>query len=123
MARYYTTKDFFRQMPKGLLARYFQGRVVLGDLDLAAMKDAQPDKLFAAWLKLPDIQRNALDAEFLEIFELSYKKGFRAILDEAQFGRRNTKSPAFTGDFCDSLDVFGCLRMRSWRRGRDSNPR
>ena len=26
MARHYSTKDFFRQMPNALLARYFQGR-------------------------------------------------------------------------------------------------
>lgn len=47
MERHYSTRDFFRQMPSRLLARYFQGRVVLGDLDFAALKDAQPDKLFA----------------------------------------------------------------------------
>ena len=29
MARHYTTRDFFRQMPNTLLARYFQGRGVL----------------------------------------------------------------------------------------------
>ena len=101
MARYYTTRDFFRQMPKGLLARYFQGRGVLGDLDFTAMKDAQPEKLFAAWLKLPDIQRNALDAEFLEIFELSCEKGFRAILDEAQWHLR--ADPERYKDFVEKL--------------------
>ena len=37
MARHYTTRDFFRQMPNGLLARYFQARGLLGDLDFAAM--------------------------------------------------------------------------------------
>jgi hypothetical protein len=36
-------------MPNALLARYFQGRGVLGDLDFAAMKDAQPDWLFREW--------------------------------------------------------------------------
>ncbi len=40
MARYYTARDFFRQMPKGLLARYFQGWVVLGDLDFTACRPA-----------------------------------------------------------------------------------
>jgi hypothetical protein len=64
MARHYSTKDFFRQMPNALLARYFQARKLLGDLDFAAMKEAQPDELFAAWLKLPGSQRNAMDAEF-----------------------------------------------------------
>ena len=54
MARHYSTKDFFRQMPNALLARYFQARGLFGDLDFAAMKETQPDELFAAWLNLPD---------------------------------------------------------------------
>jgi hypothetical protein len=65
MARHYTAKDFFRLMPNALLARYFQGREVLGDLDFANMKDTQPDELFAAWLTLPDHKCQAIDAEFL----------------------------------------------------------
>lgn len=48
MARHYSTKDFFRQMPNALLARYFQGREVFGDLDFAAMKEARLDELFVA---------------------------------------------------------------------------
>ena len=89
MARHYSTKDFFRQMPNVLLARYFQGRGLLGDLDFAAMKETQPDDLFGAWLKLPDEQRNAMDAEFRDIFELSCEKGFRAIIDEAEWHLAN----------------------------------
>jgi len=85
MARHYSTKDFFRQMPNALLARYFQGRELLPDLDFAAMKETQSDELFTAWLELPDGQRNAMDAEFQDIFELSCEKGFRAILDEAEW--------------------------------------
>ena len=83
MARHYSTRDFFRQMPNVLLARYFQGRGLFGDLDFAAMKEGKPDELFAAWLALPDNQRNAMDAEFRDIFEMSCEKGFRAIIDEA----------------------------------------
>ena len=41
MARYYTTKEFFRQMPIALLARYFQGQGLFGDLDFSAMKDGK----------------------------------------------------------------------------------
>ena len=83
MPRHYSTRDFFRQIPNVLLARYFQGRGLFGDLDFAAMKDGKPDELFAAWLALPDNQRNAMDAEFRDIFEMSCEKGFRAIIDEA----------------------------------------
>ena len=66
MARHYTTKDFFRQMPNSLLARYFQARDLFGELDFVTMKEGRPDDLFAAWLELPDFQRNEMDAEFRE---------------------------------------------------------
>ena len=108
MARHYTTKDFFRQMPNVLLARYFQGRGLLGDLDFSAMKEGNPDTLFAAWLNLPDAQRNERDAEFREIFELSCEKGFRAIIDENEntsqinWGRVQTNDPALNTNHIES---------------------
>ncbi len=64
MARHYSTRDFFRQMPNALLARYFQARGLFGELDFAAMKETQPDELFAAWLYVPDNKRNEMDTEF-----------------------------------------------------------
>ena len=101
MARHYTTKDFFRQMPNALLERYFQGRGVLGDLDFAAIKDTQPDEMFAAWLELPDDKRKALDGEFLDIFEMSCEKGFHAIRDEAAW--HLTEDPQAYAEFVEKL--------------------
>lgn len=92
MARHYSTRDFFRQMPNALLARYFQERELFADLDFAAMKEGKPDELFAAWLDLPDTQRNQIDAEFLDIFELSCEKGFLAIFDEARWQLSETSA-------------------------------
>jgi len=69
-------------MPKELLARYFYARGLFDQLDFLAMKETRPDELFAAWLTLTDSQRNKMDAEFCEIFELSDEKGFRAIINE-----------------------------------------
>ncbi|MCU7873581.1 MAG: hypothetical protein KZQ91_12640 [Candidatus Thiodiazotropha sp. (ex Lucinoma borealis)] len=83
--RHYTTKDFFRQIPNGLLARYFHERVLFADLDFAAMKETKPDALFAAWLELDEAVRNPMDAVFREIFDMSCKKGFKAIIDEARW--------------------------------------
>ena len=42
MARHYATRDFFRQMPNPLLARYFHACGVFADLDIAAMPEPQP---------------------------------------------------------------------------------
>ena len=50
MSRHYSTRDFFRQMPNRLLARYFSERGVLTDLDFAILNETQPDDLFNAWL-------------------------------------------------------------------------
>lgn len=88
MARQYSTKSFFRNMPNALLARYFQKRGLFGDIDFAAMKEGKPDELFTAWLSLPDSQRNEMDTEFRDIFEISCEKGFRAIIDEASWQLR-----------------------------------
>lgn len=85
MARHYSTKDFFRQIPKALLARYFHARDLFTDLDFGAMKETQADELFGVWRYLSDRERNEMDAEFQDIFELSCEKGFRAIIDEAEW--------------------------------------
>ena len=85
MARHYSTKDFFRQVPNVLLARYFEREGVLGEIDWATLNEVSPDSLFQAWLALPDDQRKGMDADFAEIFELSCEKGFRAIIDEASW--------------------------------------
>ncbi|SER35406.1 hypothetical protein SAMN05421690_10213 [Nitrosomonas sp. Nm51] len=85
MARHYSTKSFFRQMPNALLARYFHERNLLLDFDFTIMKEGNPAALFEVWLSLPDGQRNVIDSEFREIYDMSCEKGFTAILHEAEF--------------------------------------
>ena len=111
VTRHYSTKDFFRQVPNTLLARYFHRRGLFDNLDCAAMKDAQPDELFAAWLALPDGDRYAMDAEFRDIFEMSCEKGFRAILDEAQW--HLAKEPHAYTEFAEKLAVLANHYERS----------
>ena len=90
MGRQYSTRDFFRQMPNRLLSRYFKAHGALTELDFAVMKETRIEGLFAAWLELPEDRRNEMDAELLEISEMSNEKGFRAILDEAEWQLRET---------------------------------
>ena len=104
MGRHYSTKDFFRQMPNALLTCYFQGRGLLGDLDFAAMNEGKPGELFAAWLCLSEEQRNAMDAEFRDIFEMSCEKGFRAIIDEARWQMRD--APENLAGFIETLSAL-----------------
>jgi hypothetical protein len=103
MARHYTTNDFFRQMPNALLARFFQERDLLLEFDFTAMKEGKPDTLFAAWLDLPEDLRNTLDAEFRDIFEMSCEKGFRAIIDEAEWQLQDT--PDLLSAFIEALSA------------------
>lgn len=85
MSRHYSIKDFFRQVPNALLARYFGARGLLTELDFAAMPEAKPDELFGAWVYLDDAQRQAAEADFREIWSMSDRKGFQAIVDEARW--------------------------------------
>ena len=85
MARHYSTRSFFRQIPNALLARYFERQGVLAGLDWSAIKETDPEELFVAWLALPDEQRNTMDVECAEIFAMSCENGFRAIIDEARW--------------------------------------
>ena len=104
MARHYSTKDFFRQMPNALLAQYFERRGLFAGLDFAAMKESKPDELFAAWLAFSDDRRNPMDAEFRDIFEMSCEKGVRAIIDEANWHFRET--PADLATFVEKLSAL-----------------
>lgn len=90
MTRNYSSKAFFRDMPNALLARYFKERDLFKDMDFAKMKEGNPDKLFNAWLSLPDSQRSKMDSEFRDIFEMSCDKGFQAIIDEASWHLNET---------------------------------
>ena len=101
MARHYSTKDFFRQMPNGLLARYFSGQEACGTLDFSPSAKAKPGEQFGAWPYVAEPQRNAMEAEFRDIFELSCEKGFRAIMDEAAWHLQD--DPAACSAFVDIL--------------------
>ena len=103
MARHYSTRDFFRQMPNASLARYFAARAVFGEFDFASMSETRHDELFAAWLALPEVQRNPMDAEFRDIFELSCEKGCHAIVDEALWHLAQDADPNAANAFTEKL--------------------
>lgn len=104
MTRHYSTREFFRQMPNALLARYFNAHDLFHDLDFAAMKETKPEELFTAWLELPDGQRKPMDAEFLDVFEMSCESGCRAILDEAEWHLKSGSQ-----DYTELVDKLAAL--------------
>lgn len=111
MARHYSIKNLFRQMPNALLARYFQTHGLFAGLDFAGMKEGTPDALFEAWRDLPDIQRNPLEAELRQIFDMSWEKGWLSILDEARWQFR-ADPEAFTS-FSDQLSALSSHYARA----------
>lgn len=122
MARHYSTRDFFRQMPNALLARYFAGRAVFGEFDFAAMSETRHEELFAAWLALPETQRNTMDAEFRDIFEMSCEKGCHAILDEAQWHLAQDADPNAANAFAEKLAALVNHFERAMVTYLDHNP-
>ena len=89
MARHYSGKDFFRQTPNALLARYFAARGLFAELDFGAMKAGKPDELFDGWMALPDEDRRRTDADFRDIHDMSNEKGWLAMLGEARWQLQN----------------------------------
>lgn len=85
MTRHYSTRDFFRQMPNALLARYFASRSVLQDFDFSAMRETRIEPLFEAWMAIPEAQRARIEVDLREIGDMSNEKGVKAIIDEALF--------------------------------------
>jgi hypothetical protein len=85
MAGQYSTRNFFRQMPNYLLARYFNEQGLFADIDFSKMKEGKPNALFEAWLALSTKERNKMDAAFRDIYEMSCEKGFLAIINEAEW--------------------------------------
>jgi len=122
MARHYSTRDFFRQMPNALLCRYFAARAVFGEFDFAAMSETRHDELFAAWLALPEAQRNTMDAEFRDIFEMGCEKGCRAILDEAQWHLDQDADPNAAVAFAEKLAAMVNHFERAMVTYLDHNP-
>jgi hypothetical protein len=119
MARHYSTRSFFRQIPNTLLARYFESHSLFDDLDFAAMSDTKPDELFAAWLDLPEEHRKPIDAEFQDIFELSCEKGSLAIIDEARWQMQAT--PDVLTTFIESLSALPNHYQRAMTTYLDHN--
>ena len=104
MSRQYSSKDFFRQMPNVLLARYFSAGGLLPDLDFDAMPEGKPEALFEAWAALSDEKRNTAEADFRDIVAMSDRKGLLAVVDEARWQLED--QPDALQAFIDTLSAL-----------------
>lgn len=85
MTRHYSPRDFFRNTPNAMLARYFAARDVLQDFDFKAIKETKIEPLFDAWMTLLEAQRAPMEVDLRAIGDMSNDKGVKAIIDEALF--------------------------------------
>jgi len=82
LARHYSTKNLFTQVPNALLARYFAEQVLFGDLEFTARRRPSRTRWSKPSWRCPGYKASPWDAEFQHIFELNCKKSFRVIIDE-----------------------------------------
>ncbi len=85
MAKHYSIKSFFRDMPADLLARYFQKQGVLQNFDFSPLERGELDGLVKAWLELPEVERKRMEGEFQDIFALCRDSAIPAMVDEAKW--------------------------------------
>lgn len=85
MARHYSIKSFFRDMPATLLARYFQKQGHLRGFDFSPLEKGELDALATAWLELPEDERKRMEGEFQDIFALCRDSAIPAMVDEAKW--------------------------------------
>jgi hypothetical protein len=85
MSRQYSPKNFLRQTPNELLARYFHQRDLLLDIDIAALDETDIDPIFQAWERLPPDTRTSVDSDFRTVDALADEEGIKTILEEGCF--------------------------------------
>ncbi len=88
MAKHYSIKSFFRDMPEALLARYFHKQGHFRGFDFSPMKEGELDVLIKSWLELPESERKRMEGEFQEIFALCRDAAIPAMVDEAKWHMR-----------------------------------
>ena len=85
MASQYSHKHFFRQVPHGQLASYFDAKNIDLGIDFIALSEKKADSLFTAFTGLPEEQQTAIEAEFQDIHAMACEGGVAALIDEAVF--------------------------------------
>ena len=85
MARHYSPKRFFREVPSGFLAEYFKRKGHSHIVPLTSQSKLDVDALSSALEALPDDVRLTVEQDFAEIDALACESGIQAILDDAEW--------------------------------------
>ena len=85
MARQYNPQCFFRQAPNKLLEQYFKKKGVLVEIKFKELTETKIERIYNAWLELPEKKRNDIEKDFREIDCLATEGGTKAIIDESDW--------------------------------------
>lgn len=85
MASQYSHLQFFRRVPNAQLADYFKSRNIDLDIDLAKLKEKETEKIFDAFIELPEEQQAVMETEFQDINAMACEGGVTTLVDEAAF--------------------------------------
>ncbi len=85
MAGQYSHKQFFRHVPNGQLAGYFEAKGISLGVDFSALQEKRVDRLFVAFTGLPEAAQAAVEAEFQDIHAMANDGGVAALIDESVF--------------------------------------
>ncbi|MFC1792736.1 hypothetical protein ACFL3Q_04035 [Planctomycetota bacterium] len=83
MWRNYSPKTFLRQTPNHILKEYFNRKDLLKDIDFDNLGDTEIEPIFEAMDKLDIKERNKIEAEFRQIYEMAFEKGVLVLIEEA----------------------------------------
>ena len=89
MARPFELKRFLRQTPQYLLEQYFAGRELTLKIDFGSRETSIVELLAAAVRELGDLELQKVDADFRDIDVIASERGYRAMMDEADWHIRN----------------------------------
>jgi hypothetical protein len=96
MARQYSPKNFLRQAPNALLARYCQEKRILAEPYFAGLFETNISPIFEALAKLPTKTQKMVESDFRNIEALAGETGIQAILDVAR-DQGEDLAPIFAG--------------------------
>ncbi len=86
MAKQYSHRQFFRQIPNALLARYFkEHKQVFQELDFQSLKENDVETLVTALKDLSVEIQTEIEAELQQIDGMACQGGITALTDEAHF--------------------------------------
>ena len=96
MARQYSLKNFLRQAPNALLARYCQEKGILTEPYFAGLFETNISPIFEALAKLPSKIHRMVESDFRNIDALAGETGIQAIMGVARDHGENL-APIFAG--------------------------